>query len=107
MVYPMSRAIRWEASYAYGMGIYVNWLLPIYYMFTVREGGIENNAVVITRRMIDEFRCVDGWIGIARYVRPITTKGHRSRIRSNAHAHYRVAKPTLVDAIQPESNRLR
>ncbi len=26
-----------EASLSYGMGIYANWLLPIYRMFTVRE----------------------------------------------------------------------
>lgn len=56
-----------EASLSYGMGIYANWLLPIYCMFTVRESDIVDNTVVITRRMIDEFRCADGWIGIVRY----------------------------------------
>lgn len=56
-----------EASLAYGMGIYAHWLLPIYCMFTVRESDIVDNTVVITRRMIDEFRCADGWIGIVRY----------------------------------------
>lgn len=49
-----------EASLAYGAGIYANWLLPIYCMFTVRESDIVDNSVVITRRMIDEFRCADG-----------------------------------------------
>jgi hypothetical protein len=49
-----------EASLAYGMDIYVSWLLPIYCMFTVREGDIVNNTVTITRRMIDGFRCADG-----------------------------------------------
>lgn len=58
-----------EASLVYGMGIYAHWLLPIYCMFTVRESDIVDNTVVITRRMIDEFRCADGWIGIVRYVR--------------------------------------
>ena len=58
-----------EASLTYGMGIDANWLLPIYCMFTVRESDIVDNAVVITRRMIDEFRCADGWIGIVRYGR--------------------------------------
>lgn len=58
-----------EASLAYGMGIYANWLLPIYCMFMVREGDIVDNAVVISMRMIDEFRCADGWIGIVRYDR--------------------------------------
>lgn len=47
------------ASLAYGMGIYANQLLPIYHMFTVQESEIANNTVVITRRMIDEFRCAD------------------------------------------------
>ena len=56
-----------EASLAYGMGIYANWLLPIYCMFTLRESDIVDNTVVITRRMIDEFRCAEGWIGIVRY----------------------------------------
>ncbi len=56
-----------EASLSYGMGIYANWLLPIYCMFTVRESDIVDNTVVISRRMIDEFRCTDGWIGIVRY----------------------------------------
>ena len=36
-------------------------------MFTLRESDIVDNTVVITRRMIDEFRCADGWIGIVRY----------------------------------------
>lgn len=56
-----------EASLAYGTGIYANWLLPIYCMFTVRESDIVDNTVAIPRRMIDEFRCADGWIGIVRY----------------------------------------
>lgn len=49
-----------EASLAYGMGIYANWLLPIYCMFVVRESDIVEDTVVITRRMIDKFRCTDG-----------------------------------------------
>lgn len=56
-----------EASLTYGTGIYANWLLPIYCMFTLWESDIVDNTVVITRRMIDEFRCADGWIGIVRY----------------------------------------
>lgn len=56
-----------EASLAYGMGIYAHWLLPIYCMFTVRKSDIVDNTVVITTRMLDEFKCADGWIGIARY----------------------------------------
>lgn len=56
-----------EEPLAYGMGIYANWLLLFFRMFTVRESGIIDNAVVITRRMIEELRCADGWIGIVRY----------------------------------------
>lgn len=58
-----------EASLAYMMGIYANWLLPTCCTFTVREGDIVDNAVVVTRRMNDEFRCADDWIGIVRYDR--------------------------------------
>lgn len=49
-----------EASLACGMGIYAHWLLPIYCMYTVRESDIVDNAVVITKRMVEEFRCSDG-----------------------------------------------
>lgn len=49
------------------MGIYAHWLLPIYCMFTVRESDIVDNATMVTRRIVDEFRCADGWIGIVRY----------------------------------------
>lgn len=55
-----------EASLAYGMGIYANWHLPIYCMFTVQESDIVNCTAVITRQIIDEFRCADGWIGVVR-----------------------------------------
>ena len=48
------------ASLAYGMGTYANRLLPTYCMFTVRESGIVVSTVVITGRMIEEFRCADG-----------------------------------------------
>lgn len=58
-----------EASLAYGKGIYAHWLLPIYCMYTVRESDIVDNAVVITKRMVEEFRCSDGWIGIVQYDR--------------------------------------
>ena len=49
-----------EASLAYGVGVYAHWLLPIYCMFTVWESDIVDNAVVITKRMVEEFRCSDG-----------------------------------------------
>ena len=43
------------------------------------ESGIVNNAVLIARRLIEEFRCADGWIGIVRYARferPLDRKGN-------------------------------
>lgn len=64
---PSEQGDSLEASLAYGMGINANWLLPIYCMLTVRESDIVNNTVVITGRMIDDFRCGDGCIGIVRY----------------------------------------
>lgn len=42
------------------MGIYANWLLPIYCMFTMRKSDIVDNAVVISKRMNEEFRRADG-----------------------------------------------
>lgn len=36
-------------------------------MYTVRENDIVDNAVKIPIRMIREFGCADGWIGIVRY----------------------------------------
>lgn len=48
------------ASLANGVSIYANWPLPTYCMFTVRESDIVVSTVVITRRMIEEFRCADG-----------------------------------------------
>lgn len=77
-----------EASLAYGMGIYANRLLSIYCMFTVRESDIVDKTVVIARRIIDEFRHVDGWIGIVRYdcfVRLLNRKiDSRNRIMDRA-----------------------
>lgn len=36
-------------------------------MYTVRENDIVDNAVKIPIRMIREFGCADGWIGIVQY----------------------------------------
>ena len=38
-------------------------------MFTAQESDIVDNAIAITRQMIDEFRNVEGCIGIVRHVR--------------------------------------
>ena len=64
---PGEQGDQLEASLAYGMGVYANWLLPIYCMFTIRESDIVDKTVVIARRIIDEFRHVDGWMGIVRH----------------------------------------
>lgn len=36
-------------------------------MYTVRENDIVGNTVKIPKRMIQEFGCADGWIGIVQY----------------------------------------
>lgn len=56
-----------EASIVPGVCLYGNYRLPIYCMYTVRENDIVDNAVKIPMRMIQEFGCADGWIGIVRY----------------------------------------
>jgi hypothetical protein len=56
-----------EASMAPGVCLYRYTSLPIYCMYTVRENEIVNNTVKILKRMIQEFGCVDGWIGIVQY----------------------------------------
>ena len=46
-------------------------------MLTIQESEIANNAVVITKRMDDEFRCTDGQIGTVRhdrFERPLNRK---------------------------------
>lgn len=56
-----------EASMAPGACLYGYTRLPIYCMYMVRENDIVNNAVKIPMRMIREFGCADGWIGIVQY----------------------------------------
>lgn len=56
-----------EASMAPGACLYRYTSLPIYCMYTVRENDIVDNTVKIPIRMIQEFGCADGWIGIVRY----------------------------------------
>ena len=41
--------------------------LPIFYMLTAQEIDIADNAIAITRQIIDEFRYAEGCIGIVRY----------------------------------------
>lgn len=56
-----------EASMAPGACLYRYTCLPIYCMYTVRENDIVDNTVKIPIRMIQEFGCADGWIGIVQY----------------------------------------
>lgn len=56
-----------EASMAPGVCLYRYACLPIYCMYTVRENNIIDNTVKIPMRMIQEFGCADGWIGIVQY----------------------------------------
>lgn len=56
-----------EASMVLPACIYGNYRLPIYCMYTVRQSGIVNDCVQIPMRMVREFGCADGWIGIVRY----------------------------------------
>lgn len=51
-----------------GVCLYGYTCLPIYCMYTVRENDIVDNTVKIPKRMIQEFGCEDGWIGIVQYV---------------------------------------
>lgn len=50
-----------------GVCLYGYACLPIYCMYTVRENDIVDNTVKIPIRMIREFGCADGWIGIVQY----------------------------------------
>lgn len=56
-----------EAYMAPGACLYGYTRLPIYCTYTVRENDIVDNTVKITMRMIKEFGCADGWIGIVQY----------------------------------------
>ena len=56
-----------EASMAPGVCLYRYACLPIYCMYTNREKDIIDNTVKIPMRMIQEFGCADGWIGIVQY----------------------------------------
>ena len=56
-----------EASMVLPACIYGNYRLPIYCMYTVRKNDIVDGSVQIPKRMIREFGCADGWIGIVQY----------------------------------------
>lgn len=56
-----------EASMAPGACLYGYTCLPIYCMYTVCKNDIFDNTVHIPKRMIREFGCTDGRIGIVQY----------------------------------------
>lgn len=56
-----------EASMAPGVCLYRYTCLPIYCMYAVREDDIVNGSAQIPMRMIREFGCAEGWIGIVQY----------------------------------------
>lgn len=56
-----------QRSTAPGACLYRYTCLPIYCMYTARENDIVGNSVKIPMRMIREFACTDGWIGIVQY----------------------------------------
>lgn len=58
-----------EASIAPGVCAYCYTQLPIYCMYTICEGEVIDDAVMIPGRMISEFGCENGWIGVVRYDR--------------------------------------
>ncbi len=58
-----------EASIAPGVCAYCYTQLPIYCMYAVRESEVVDGTVAIPRRMIGEFGCANGWVGVVRHDR--------------------------------------
>lgn len=56
-----------EASIAPGVRAYSYTQLPIYCMYTICEGEVVDGTVMIPGRMVSEFGCANGWIGVVRY----------------------------------------
>lgn len=92
-----------EASMAPGACLYRYTSLPIYCMYTVRENDIVDNVVKIPKRMIKEFGCADGWIGIVQYDSFARLADTQIADDGNIHAHgpisYGVPGPKLIREI--------
>lgn len=92
-----------EASVAPGAYIYRYTSLPIYCMYTVRENDIVDNAVKIPIRMIREFGCANGWIGIVQYASFARLADRHIAEDGNIYAHgpisYGVPGPKLIREI--------
>ena len=89
-----------EASIVPGVRLYRNHCLPIYCMYTVRENDTVNNCVQIPMRMIREFGCEDGWIGIVQYASFARLADRHIADDGNIYAHgpisYGVPGPKLI-----------
>lgn len=92
-----------EASMAPGACLYRYTSLPIYCMYTVRENDIVDNAVKIPIRMIQEFGCADGWIGIVQYASFARLADRHIAENGSIYAHgpisYGVPGPKLIREI--------
>lgn len=92
-----------EASMVLPACIYGNYRLPIYCMYTVRKNDIVDGSVQIPKRMIREFGCADGWIGIVQYDSFARLADTQIADDGNIHAHgpisYGVPGPKLIREI--------
>lgn len=92
-----------EASMVLPACIYGNYRLPIYCMYTVRENNIVDNTVKIPIRMIREFGCADGWIGIVQYDSFVRLADRYATDDGSIYAHgpisYGVPGPKLIREI--------
>lgn len=72
-------------------------------MHTVRENDIVDNAVKIPKRMIREFGCADGWIGIVQYESFARLADRHTTDDGSIYAHgpisYGVPGPKLIREI--------
>lgn len=92
-----------EASVAPGAYIYRYTSLPIYCMHAVRENDIVDGSVQIPMRMIWEFGCADGWIGIVRYDSFARLIDNHTTGGEEVYAHgaisYGIPGPKLIEEI--------
>lgn len=92
-----------EASMAPGVCLYGYSCLPIYCMYTVRENDIVDDTVKIPMRMIQEFGCADGWIGIVQYDSFASLADRHATDDGSIYAHglisYGVPGPKLIREI--------
>lgn len=92
-----------EASIVGGTCIYLYHRLPIYCMYAVRKSDVTNNSAVIPSRMIEEFGCATGWIGIIQYDRFARLLAKQTAEDGDIYAHgpisYGAPGPKLINEI--------